>query len=167
MDQSTTNNRGGKAALSNIRVVELAEHDAGASCGEFLAWYGADVVKVEPPGGASSRHATTEKPGVDSCEFILLNANKRSVACDLQSEGGRQDLRTLIASADVVVEHLNPGAARRLGFDYEGVRKINPHIVFAVITGFGPASPCADYLVDDSVAQSVGGAASLTGYLGG
>ena len=75
-------------ALSGVRVVDLSQYDAGASCAEMLAWFGADVVKVEPAEGASGRYAATEKPGVDSCEFMLLNANKRSVTCDLDSECG-------------------------------------------------------------------------------
>src|SRR3954471_21900620 len=98
----SSNDRGITAALSGKRIIELSDYDAGALCGEFLAWCGADVVKVEPPSGARSRHAATGKPGADSFEFILLNANKRSVVCDLESQRGRDDLRKLIAGADVL-----------------------------------------------------------------
>ena len=76
---------GVNAALSRVRVVDLSQYDAGAACAEILGWLGADVVRVEPPAGASRRYATTEKPGVDSYEFLLLNANKRSVTCDFES----------------------------------------------------------------------------------
>src|SRR5689334_24573242 len=103
-------------ALAGIRVVDLSEFNAGASCTQFLAWLGADVIKVEPPGGTGARHATTEKPGVDSYEFILLNANKRGVVCDTATEQGKADLMKLIASADVVVEDRAPGAADQMGF---------------------------------------------------
>jgi len=90
------------AALSGVRVVELAQSGAGASCAEYLAWLGADVVKIEEPArGDTSRYATTEKPGVDSHYFILHNANKRSVACDLESEAGREQLKRLITATDV------------------------------------------------------------------
>src|SRR5262245_16341446 len=107
MDTSTPN-ADMDAALSGIRVVELSQYDAGASCGEILAWYGADVVKVEPPAGAAARYSTTEQPGVDSYEFILLNANKRSVTCDLASADGKETISKLIQNADVVVENLAP-----------------------------------------------------------
>ena len=154
-------------ALSGVRVVDLSQYDAGAACAEILGWLGADVVRVEPPAGASGRYATTEKPGVDSYEFLLLNANKRSVTCDFESERGREDLRKLIAKADVVVEHLAPGAIERLGFGYEAVRQFNPRIVFAQIEGFASGGPRAHYLSSDKVAQAVGGAVSGTGYEGG
>src|SRR5689334_11907806 len=111
-----------KAALSGIRVIELAQHDAGSSCAQILAWYGADVVKIEEPiRGDRARFDTTDKPGVDSHRFILLNSNKRSVAWDLGAERGKAHLRDLIANADVLVENMAPGSIERLGFSYDAV----------------------------------------------
>ena len=135
-----------------------------AACAEILAWLGADVVKVEPPAGASGRYAAGATPGVDTLEFIVLNANKRSVTCDLESERGRDDLRVLVRNADVVVENLAPGLAERLGFGYEAVRALDPGIIFAQISGFPSQGPRAHYLSSDMIAQAVGGAASGTGY---
>ena len=156
MDQSPRNPEM-NTALSGVRVVDLSQYDAGTSCAEFLAWLGADVVKIESPAGGSGRYATTERPGVDSYDFILLNANKRSVTCDLESERGKDSLSKLIANADVVVENMVPGAAERLGFGYDAVRRINPRIVYAQIKGFASGTARGDYLSTDMVAQAVGG----------
>ena len=166
MDQSLRN-AGTNAALSGVRVLDLGQFDAGAMCAEILAWYGADVVKIEPPSGVCARHATTEKPGVDSYEFILLNANKRSVTCDLESTAGKESLSKLIASADVVVENMAPGVVERLGFGYDVVRELNPRIIFAQIKCFASGGPRAYYLGTDMVAQSIGGLVSQTGFEGG
>src|SRR5580693_7217019 len=94
-------NPGMNPALSGVRVLDLSRFDAGASCAEILAWFGADVVKIEEPTLAGGgRYATTEKPGVDSYDFILLNANKRSVTCGFEAESGKENLRQLVANAD-------------------------------------------------------------------
>jgi formyl-CoA transferase len=154
-------------ALHGVRVIELSQYDTGASCGEVLAWYGADVVKIEPPEGVRARHATSEEPGVDAYEFIMLNANKRSVTCDLAAQDGRKTLRKLIANADVLIDNLAPGAVERLGFGYDVVREINPRLIFAQIKCFAGGGPRAHYLGDDTVAQSVGGLSSRCGYEGG
>src|SRR5688572_931345 len=115
MDESAQT-RSMNAALSGVRVLDLSQFEAGASCAEALAWFGADVVKVEEPKySTSARYATTERPAVDSYDFILLNANKRSIACDLESERGKKQLRQLIVNADVLVENMSPGIIERLG----------------------------------------------------
>ncbi len=165
MDQSAPKSEA-NAALSGVRVVELSQFDAGAGCAEILAWLGADVVKVESAVSESGRYAATERAGVDSYEFILLNANKRSVMCDLETDRGKQHLRQLIANADVVVEHLAPGVVERLGFGYKMVRELNPRIIYAQIKGFAAGNPRANYLSMDMVAQAVGGAVSGTGDAG-
>ena len=157
----------GNYALDGVRVIDLSQFGAGATCAQFLAWLGADVVKVEPPTGDKSRYSATDAPGVDSFEFILSNANKRSVVGDLESERGKDDLNKLIASADVVVEHLAPRVTERLGLGYENIRQINPRLIFAQIKGFPFDGPRADYLSTDMVAQAAGGPVSGTGYLGG
>ena len=106
MSQSPQN-PGASPALSGVKVLDLCQFESGTSCTETLAWLGADVVKIEEPGrGERGRFASTERPGVDSYYFILLNANKRSVTCDLKSERGKETLRKLIAKADVMVENM-------------------------------------------------------------
>ena len=128
-----------------------------------LAWLGANVIKVEPPAGDQSRAASSDEPGVDSYYFMLLNANKQSITCNLKHEKGRELLRKLIAKSDVFIENFGPGVIERLGFSYEEVAKINPRIVYAQIKGFAPDGPYANYLSFDMIAQATGGAMSING----
>jgi formyl-CoA transferase len=157
-----------KGALAGVTVIDLTQFEAGTSCTETLAWLGAEVIKVEEPTrGDQGRHASTEKPGVDSYYFMLLNANKLSVTCNLKSEKGRELLRKMIERGDVFVENFGPGVIERLGFGYEAVREINPRIIFAQIKGFAPGSPYGKFPSFDMIGQSVGGALATTGEKGG
>ena len=158
---------GMSTALSGLKVVDLTQYEAGTSCTETLAWLGADVVKIEPPSGESGRYASTERKGLDSYYFIVMNANKRSVVCDLKSERGKEIVRKLIMKADIVIENMAPGGIERLGFGYDVVREINPRIIYAQIKGFAPDGPYANFLSFDMIAQSVGGAFAVTGVQGG
>src|SRR3990172_2063545 len=125
------------AALSGFKVVDLTQFEAGTSCTETLAWLGAEVVKVEPPvHGERGRFASTEKAGLDSYYFILLNANKQGITCNLKNEKGKELLRKMIEQADVVIENMSPGKIEQLGFGYEDVKKINPRVIYAQIKGF-------------------------------
>jgi formyl-CoA transferase len=154
----------GRPALDGIRVVDLTQFEAGTSCTETLAWLGADVIKVENPSlGDQGRVASSEQPGVDSYYFLLLNANKRSVTCNLKHPRGRELLCRLIEHADVFIENYGPGVIERLGFGYEEVKRVNPRIIYAQIKGFAPESPYGSFLAFDMIAQSVGGALSTTG----
>jgi formyl-CoA transferase len=157
----------GERALAGVRVIDLTQFEAGPSCTETLAWLGADVIKIEPPEGEQSRGASTDRRGVDSPYFMLMNANKKGVTLNLKHEKGKQILRDLIAKGDVFVENFGPGTIERMGFGYEEVRKINPRIVYAQIKGFAPDGPYANYLSFDMIAQATGGAMSLTGEAGG
>ena len=160
--------RSDSKALAGVRVLDLTQFEAGPSCTEALAWLGADVVKVEnPAGGDQGRQASTDTPGLDSHYFLLLNANKRSIACDLKSQDGRARLEALIPKADVFVENFGPGVIERLGFGWERVRTLNPGIVYASVKGFSPDSPYADFLSFDMIGQAAGGALSITGEEGG
>jgi formyl-CoA transferase len=154
----------GHPALAGVRVVDLTQFEAGTSCTETLAWLGADVIKVEEPKrGDQGRAASSERPGVDSYYFLLLNANKRSVTCNLKDPRGRELLCKLIEQADVFVENFSPGTIERLGFGYDEVSRINPRIVYAQIKGFSKGSPYEGHLAFDMIAQAVGGAMSTTG----
>lgn len=151
------------AALTGVRVVDLTHFEAGTSCTESLAWLGADVIKIEPPGRGEGGRRASSDPEVDSYYFIVMNANKRSVTIDLRSEDGREVLRDLIASADVFVENFAPGKIEALGFDYESVRAINPRVIYGSIKGYGPGSPFESYPSFDHVAQAIGGSVAVTG----
>ena len=154
----------GRPALAGVRVVDLTQFEAGTSCTETLAWLGADVIKVEEPKrGDQGRAASSELPGADSFYFLLLNANKRSVTCNLKDPRGRALLCKLIETADVFVENFGPGVIERLGFGYDEVRQINPRIIYAQIKGFSEGSPYESFLAFDMIAQAVGGVMSTTG----
>ncbi|MBV9577756.1 MAG: CoA transferase [Chloroflexi bacterium] len=158
----------GEPALAGVRVIDLTQFEAGTSCTETLAWLGADVIKVEPPEhGDQGRRLTTDREGVDSYYFLLLNANKRSVTCDLKDERGKAMLRALIKHGDVFVENFAPGAIERLGFGYEQVAEINPAIIYAQIKGFPTDGPYGRFLSFDMIGQAAGGAYSLTGEIDG
>jgi formyl-CoA transferase len=153
-----------RGALAGVRVVDLTQFEAGTSCTETMAWLGAEVIKVEPPGkGEQGRSSSTDAPGVDSHYFLLLNANKRSVTCNLKSERGRAVLKRLIEESDVFIENFAPGVIERLGFPYEEVARINPRIVYAQIKGFAADGPYANFLAFDPIAQAAGGGLSITG----
>lgn len=155
-------------ALSGVRVVDLTQFEAGTTCTETLAWLGADVIKVEPPGrGEQGRGATADKSGVDSPYFVMLNANKRSITCNIKSKKGAALLGKLIENADVFIENFAPGVIERLGFSYSDVRQINPRIIYAQIKGFAPNGPFAKFLAFDAIAQAAGGALATTGEAGG
>ena len=154
-------------ALAGLKVVDLTQYEAGTSCTQSLAWLGADVVKIEPPGGENGRYASTEKGDLDSCYFIIMNANKRSLVCDLKSQSGKDMLTKMIREADIMIENMTPGGIERLGFGYDTVQKLNPRIIYAQIKGFDPGGPYAKYLSFDMIAQAVGGAFAITGEAGG
>lgn len=167
MSREGSSSRDG-AALAGVKVLDLTQFESGTSATETLAWLGADVIKVEnPEGGEQGRSASTNVPGQDSYYFMLLNANKRSITCNLKSERGKAMLREMIPQADVFIENFAPGVIERLGFGYEEVSRLNPAIVYAQIKGFAPGSRYEKFLCFDMIAQATGGVMSITGEAGG
>jgi formyl-CoA transferase len=154
--------------LSGIRVLDLSQVMAGPFCCMLLGDMGADVIKVEPPGvGDQTRRSMGFRmKGEDSPGFLALNRNKRSITLNLKSEAGREVLYRLSETADVVVENNRPGVVAKLGVDYETLRRINPRIVYASISGFGQTGPWAQRPGFDLIAQAMTGIVSATGLPG-
>ena len=156
------------SALAGVRVVDLTNNQAGPSCGQMLAWLGADVIKVEEPGrGDVARYSQRDRPGEDALFFLSFNANKRSLTLNLKHAEGREVFRKLLRTADVLLENFGPGVIERLGFGYPAAREINPRLVYASIKGFGSSGPYRDYKSYEPIAQAMGGAMSVTGFADG
>ena len=150
-------------ALEGIRVLDMTHVQSGPTCTQILAWFGADVIKIERPGeGDPTRGQLRDKPGVDSLYFTMLNSNKRGVTLNPKTEAGKKIFSKLIEKCDVMVENFAPGAIDRMGFPWETIQKINPRMIYASVKGFGPG-PFEDCKVYENVAQCTGGAASTTG----
>jgi formyl-CoA transferase len=130
----------------------------------LLAWFGADVIKVERAGaGDITREQLRDIPDADSLYFTMLNHNKRSVTIDTKNPEGKKVLEALIKKCDVMVENFAPGALDRMGFTWERIQELNPAMIVASVKGFGPG-PYEDCKVYENVAQCAGGAASTTGF---
>ncbi|RVT86648.1 CoA transferase [Rhodobacteraceae bacterium CCMM004] len=149
--------------LDGLRVLDLTTFLSGPFCTQILADLGADVVKVEPPDGDSSRHIPPYFVGDDSAYFMASNRSKRSVAVDMRSVDGVGLVRRLIAQADVVVENFRPGVPGRLGLDIAALRAEHPALIWASITGFGLTGPWAKRPAYDMIVQALSGVMSLTG----
>ena len=151
-------------ALDGVRVLDMTHVQSGPTCTQLLAWFGADVIKVERPGaGDPTRGQLRDIPDVDSLYFTMLNHNKRSITVNTKSETGRTIFARLIESSDVLAENFAPGALDRMGFSWERIQEINPRMIYASVKGFGPG-PYEDCKVYENVAQCVGGGASTTGF---
>ena len=154
-------------ALEGIKILDFTHVQSGPTCTQLLAWFGADVIKIERPGeGDITRAQLRDIPGVDSLYFTMLNHNKRSITLDTKNPEGKKVLEDLVKACDVMVENFAPGALGRMGFSWERVQELNPRIILASIKGFGPG-PYEDCKVYENVAQCTGGAASTTGFRDG
>ena len=151
-------------ALDGVRILDFTHVQSGPTCTQLLAWFGADVIKVERAGaGDITREQLRDIPDVDSLYFTMLNHNKRSITLDTKSEQGKQVLEKLVKHCDVLVENFAPGALDRMGFTWERIQELNPRMIVASVKGFGPG-PYEDCKVYENVAQCAGGSASTTGF---
>ena len=154
-------------ALDGVKILDMTHVQSGPTCTQLLAWFGADVIKVERPGvGDATRGQLRDIPDVDSLYFTMLNHNKRSVTLNTKDEKGKEIFTRFIKECDVMVENFAPGALDRMGFGWDKIQELNPRMIYASVKGFGPG-PFADCKVYENVAQCAGGSASTTGNLDG
>jgi formyl-CoA transferase len=154
--------------LDGIKVIDFTGVQAGPACTQMLAWFGADVLKVERiTGGDVTRHQLRDIPDVDALYFTMLNSNKRSLAINTKTPQGLEVMEKLIRDADVLVENFAPGAMDRMGLSWEHIHELNPRLIFGSVKGFNDDSPWSDLKVYENVAQCAGGAASTTGFWDG
>src|SRR5690242_8971333 len=151
-------------ALHGVRILDFTNVQSGPTYTQLLAWFGADVIKLEKAGeGDATRGQLRDIPDVDSLYFTMLNHNKRSITVNTKDPKGKEILIALIKQCDVLVENFAPGALDRMGFSWERIQQINPRMIVASVKGFGPG-PYEDCKVYENVAQCAGGAASTTGF---
>jgi formyl-CoA transferase len=155
-------------ALDDIKIIDFTHVQAGPACTQMLAWFGADVIKVERPGsGDVTRSQLRDIPNVDALYFTQLNSNKRSLTLDTKVKEGKEILEKLIKVSDVMVENFGPGALDRMGFTWERILELNPRMILASVKGFSDGHHYEDLKVYENVAQCAGGAASTTGFWDG
>jgi formyl-CoA transferase len=152
----------GRGALEGIRVLDVTQVMAGPFCAMQLCDMGADVIKVEPPGGDSTRHMAGASGG-DSAAFNAVNRGKRGIVLDLKSEPGRDAFRRLLAQSDILIENFRPGVMAGWGFDYDSIADRHPRLIYASISGYGQTGPAHDKGGFDLIAQGVSGLMSVTG----
>jgi formyl-CoA transferase len=151
-------------ALDGVKILDFTHVQSGPTCTQLLAWFGADVIKVERAGeGDATRGQLRDVPDADSLYFTMLNHNKRSITLDTKNPKGKEVLETLVKQCDVLVENFAPGALDRMGFTWERINELNPRMIVASVKGFGPG-PYEDCKVYENVAQCAGGSASTTGF---
>ena len=154
--------------LDGIRIIDFTHVQAGPACTQLLAWYGADVIKVERPGsGDVTRSQLRDIPGADALYFTMLNGNKRSLTLDTKTQEGKEVLEKMIKTSDVLVENFGPGALDRMGFSWARIQELNPKMIMASVKGFSDGHSYEDLKVYENVAQCAGGAASTTGFWDG
>ena len=150
--------------LSRFKVIDLTLARAGPSCVRTLADWGADVIRIEPPPSDADANELVGRR--DGSDFQNLHRNKRAITLNLKTDEGRQVLMRLVEQADVIVENMRPGVTKRLGVDFESVRKCNPRIVYGSISGFGQYGPYSPRPSIDQIAQGMSGIMSVTGIPG-
>lgn len=153
----------GDRLLNGVRVLDLSRVMSGPFCTAMLADLGAEVIKIEMPGGGDdSRHFGPFVEG-ESAYFMLLNRGKKSMTLDLKSDRGRDILMAMVRSSDVVIENFRPGVAKRLGLDYASLEPLHPGLIYASISGFGQDGPLADRPAYDLTVQAMSGLMNVTG----
>lgn len=153
-------------ALDGVRLLELARFQAGPRGGMLLSDLGAEVIKIEPPGGEETRKMPPLVRG-QSVYFTVYNRGKKSVCLDLRSSRGKEVFAALVAKSDIVLENFRPGVMRVMGFGYERLRELNPAIILVSVSGFGQYGPYTERPAFDSLGQAMSGLMHLTGQAAG
>ena len=156
-----------KGLLSGMKVLDLSRVLAAPYCGMMLADMGADVIKIERPGKGDDARSNFPIVNGESAYYMNLNRNKRGMVLNLKSEAGKEIFRKLVAQSDVVLENYRPGVMDRLGLGYEELKKINPAIIYASVSGFGHYGPYSQRAGYDIIGQAMSGLMSTTGWPGG
>lgn len=154
-----------KTALEGIRVIDLGRYQAGPRIGLVLARLGAEVIKVEAPGGDESRRQGPRVRG-QSAYWVQYNSGKKSLGLNLRSEQGKEVLRRLVRVSDIVIQNFRPGTIDAMGFGYEALRKLNRGIIMVNVSAYGQYGPYRDRIGFDPIGQAISGMMSLTGFPG-
>jgi crotonobetainyl-CoA:carnitine CoA-transferase CaiB-like acyl-CoA transferase len=153
--------------LAGLRILELAD-EKGQFCGKLLGDLGADVIKIEPPGGEATRRVGPFLDDIPhperSLSFWYYNTSKRGITLNLEPADGRQLFRRLVATADVILETFPPGYLASLGLGYEGLREQHPGLIMCALTPFGQTGPWRDYMTSDLLHMAAGGQMASCGY---
>ena len=151
-------------AFLGVRVLDMSRVLAGPFCGMILADMGAEVIKLEVPGSGDDSREFPPFIGGESLYYVNLNRGKRSITLNLKKEQGKVIFRKLVKRCDVLIENFRPGTMERLGLGYEELKKVNPRLVYAAISGFGQTGPYRDRPGYDIIGQAMGGLLSITGW---
>ncbi len=155
---------GSGGPLAGVKVIELAHIMAGPTCGLMLADMGADVIKVEKvPGGDDSRRFLPPDIDGEAAAFMMMNRNKRGIVVNLKEESGKEVLKHILKTADVVIENYRIDTMDKLGLGYDGLKQNNPGLIYCSISGFGRTGPYAERGGFDLIAQGMSGLMSITG----
>lgn len=153
-----------KAALNNIRVIEIGHFIAAPYCAQMLADLGAEVIKIERPKSGEAARTFGPYHNEESLYYTSYNRNKKGITLDLKSEKGKEIFIDLVKQSDVVIENQRPGLMRSMGLSYEELSQINPRIIMASISGYGQTGPYKDWPALDMIIQAIGGVMSMTGF---
>src|ERR1700674_2535479 len=157
-------NGANRKALKGLRVLEMGQMLAGPFASALLAWFGADVIKIEPPVTGDPIREWRGLYEDTSLWWYLLGRNKKSITINLRNTKGQDLVRQLVAHADIVVENFRPGTMKKWGLGYEDLKRINPRLIMARVSGWGQTGPCSHKPGFASVAEAVGGLRYLNGY---